>query len=193
MAPMPPCPIPQQVLESMRRIPAGTPPLISRSIDFETFERCAQRQPNDRAPGEDAQPREFCKYGPTPLRELYWKACNAYMRGEEPSVCPSEWKGAVAGYIPKQLSALKMPEFRPVACLCTKYVLFLSIVDERMNHTTEDYQLNDDTQEGFRRNRSTKRQLGKLSSILAEQRRQKESVSTVLYLDIKNALHLLAG
>jgi hypothetical protein len=111
------------------------------------------------------------------------------MRGEEPSVCPSEWRGAVAGYIPKQLSALQMPEFRPVACLCTKYVLFLSIVDERMDHTTEDYQLNDDTQEGFRRDRSTKRQLGKLTSILAEQRRKQEGVSVVLYLDIKNAFN----
>ena len=106
-------------------------------------------------------------------------------------MCPSEWRGAVAGYIPKQLSALQMPEFRPVACLCTKYVLFVSIVDERMNHTTdlEDYQLNDDTQEGFHRNRSTKRRFGKLNSILAEQHRRKESLSVVLYLDIKNAFN----
>jgi len=44
-------------------------------------------------------------------------------------------------------------------------------------------------QEGFRRNRSTKRQLGKLHSMFAEQRRRKQGLSVVLYLDIKNAFN----
>jgi hypothetical protein len=82
-----------------------------------------------------------------------------------------------------------MTEFRPVACICTKFSLLLSIVDGRMDRTTEDYGLIDDTQEGFRRDRSTQRQLGKLRSIFAEQRRRKESLSVVLYLDIKNAFN----
>jgi hypothetical protein len=75
-------------------------------------------------------------------------------------VCMHEWLGAVAGYIPKKLSALLMTEFRPVACVCMKYSLLLSIVAERMSHAAEDWGLLDDAQEGFRRNRSTKRQLG---------------------------------
>ena len=61
----------------------------------------------------------------------------------------------------------------------------------RLNQVTEDYGLVDDTQEGFRRHRSTKRQLGKLHSILAEQRRRKESISVILYLDIKNAFNAI--
>ena len=189
IAPMPPCPIPKQVLEAMRKIPAGSPPLINRPIDFETLERCARRQPNNRAPGSDGQPREFSKYGPPAFLELHWKAINAYLQGETPSVCEHEWAGAVAGYIPKKLSALLMSEFRPVACICTKFSLLLSIVAERMDHATEDYGLIDDTQEGFRRNRSTKRQLGKLHSMFAEQRRRKQGLSVVLYLDIKNAFN----
>jgi hypothetical protein len=44
MAPLPPCPVPKQVLNAMRRIPAGSLPLINRVIDFETFERRARRQ-----------------------------------------------------------------------------------------------------------------------------------------------------
>ncbi len=100
-----------------------------------------------------------------------------------------EWLGAVAGYIPKKLSALLMTEFRPVACICTKYSLLLSIVAERTSHVAEDWGLLDDAQEGFRRNRSTKRQLGKLKSIFAEKRRRKQSLSVVIYLDIKNAFN----
>ena len=189
MAPMPPCPIPRQVLDAMRRIPAGSLPLLNRTIDFESFERRARRQPNGRAPGSDGQPREYCKYGPTAFLELYWAAGNAYLRGETPSVCIHEWTGAVVGYIPKKLSALLMSEFRPVACICTKFSLLLSIVTERLDRAAEDYGLLDDTQEGFRRNRNTKRQLGKLCSILAEQRRRRQSLSVILYLDIKNAFN----
>jgi hypothetical protein len=114
---------------------------------------------------------------------------NAYLRGETPSVCIHEWVGAVAGYIPKKLSALLMSEFRPIACICTKFCLLLSIIAARLDQVTEDYGLIDDTQEGFRRNRSTKRQLGKLHSILAEQRCRKQSLSVILYLDIKNAFN----
>ena len=82
-----------------------------------------------------------------------------------------------------------MPEFRPVACICTKFSLLLKIIDERLDHTTEDYELIDDAQEGFRRGRSTQRQLGKLHSILAQQRRNRTSLSVLLYLDIINAFN----
>jgi hypothetical protein len=85
------------------------------------------------------QPREFGKYGPTAFLELHWRASNAYMRGEPPTVCPEEWAGAVAGYIPKNISALLMPEFRPIACICTKFVYVLSINAQRLNHSIEDY------------------------------------------------------
>jgi hypothetical protein len=84
-----------------------------------------------------------------------------------------------------------MSDFRPIGCICTKYSLLLSIVDQRLNHVTEDYGLVDDTQEGFRRHKSTKCQLEKLHSILAEQLRRKDSVSVILYLDIKNAFNAI--
>jgi hypothetical protein len=82
-----------------------------------------------------------------------------------------------------------MSEFRPVACIGTKFSLLLSIVAERMDRAAEDYGLLDDAQEGFPRNRSPKRQLGKLRWLLAEQRRRMQSLSAVLYLDIKNAFY----
>jgi hypothetical protein len=131
-------------------------------------------------------PQELGKCRPTALVELYWRAGNAYMRGEAPAVCPQEWAGAVASYIPKNLSDLLMSEFRPIACICTHV---LSVQTQRLNRTMEDYKLIDDAQEAFRRGRSTKRQLGKLHSILAEQRRRKASLSVILYLDIKNAFN----
>ncbi len=86
--------------------------------------------------------------------------------------CAHEWMGATAGYIPKKLSALLITEFRPVASICTKFMIFLKVIDIRLDHVTEDYGLIDDAQEGFRQGRSTKRQLAKLHCMLADQRQK---------------------
>ena len=128
-----------------------------------------------------AAAKQHVTLSPTELLELYCNAINAYLRGEPPTVGAHEWAGAIAGYIPKKLSALIMSDFRPIGCICTKYSLLLSIVDQRLNHVTEDYGLVDDTQEGSRRHRSTKCQLGKVLNIFAEQRRRKDSISVILY------------
>ena len=60
-----------------------------------------------------------------------------------------------------------------------------------MDSLAEDNGLINDMQEGFRRNRSTKRQLGIKHSIFSEQHRRKEGLSAVLYSDIKNAFNVV--
>jgi hypothetical protein len=102
-----------------------------------------------------AAAKQHVTLSPTELLELYCNAINAYLRGEPPSVGEHEWAGAIAGYIPKKLSALLMSDFRPIGCICTKYSLLLFIVDQRLNDVTEDYGLVNDKQEGFRRHTST--------------------------------------
>ena len=91
---------------------------------------------------------------------------------------------------PEKLSALIVGDFRPVACISTKFSVFLTITDARLEHATEDYGLIDDSQEGFRRCRSTLRQLCKLHSILAENRRRKEGISVLLFPDLMNAFNV---
>jgi len=189
LAPMPSCPIPISVIDAMRPIPEGTASLISRLVDFETLERCARGQKNGKKPGSDNHYREFYKYGPTVYLELLWKAINAYLSGATPTVCVHEWTGAIVSYIPKKLSALLMTEFRPVACICAKYSILLKVLDERLDQVAEEYELYDDAQEGFRRCRSTKRQLCKLNCMLADQRLRRKTQSVLLFLDIKNAFN----
>ncbi len=63
---------------------------------------------------------------------------------------PHFWLGAIAGYIPKKLSALLITEFRPVASICPKLMIFPQIIDILLDHLTEDFELIDDAHEGFR-------------------------------------------
>ena len=81
-----------------------------------------------------------------------------------------------------------MTDQRPIASECTKYIIATTVINTRLDQVTEDYCLIDDVQEGFRRNRSTRRQLTKLRTIL-EQHSKDKSQSVVLYLDIKNAFN----
>ena len=74
------------------------------------------------------------------------------------------------------------------ACECSKYIIATTIYNDRLSRVMEDFQLLDDAQEGFRRHRSTKRQVSKLQGLLAQQCRDK-SQSVVLFLDIKNAFN----
>jgi hypothetical protein len=124
------------------------------------------------------------------LLKLLWAAINAYLRGDPPTVCAHEWIGAIAASIPKKLAALLTTEFRPVASICAKYVSTLDIINQRFTQVAEDYKLQDNTQGGFRCDRSTHRQLSKLQAILAEQRRTK-SISVLIYLDIKNVFNAM--
>jgi hypothetical protein len=127
---------------------------------------------------------EFYKYAPQSLLALLWVALKEYLRGKSPSVCAHEWIGAIEGYIPKKLSALLITEFRMVASICTKFMIFLEIIDIRLDHVTEEYVLIDDEPEHFRQGRSTKRSLAKSYCMLEDQSRKKKGTSVLLYLDI---------
>ena len=129
IAPLPPCPLPVEVLESLRKIPNGSLHLLSRPVNLETVERTARSQALNKAPGSDEFPRELYKYGALPLRVLLWRAFNTYLSGDIPSVCAHEWLGTIASSIPKQLAALLVTEFRPIACICAKYSILLIVLD----------------------------------------------------------------
>ena len=101
-----------------------------------------------------------------------------------------EWMGAIVTSIAKQRSALKVTEFRPVASICTKFIILLDIVYKRMSRFTELHELLEDAQEAFRKGRNTQRQLFKLQSFLEDQRNAKHPV-VLLYLDIKNAFNAM--
>ena len=140
--------------------------------------------------GTDRIPRELYKYGPRPFLDLLRAAINAYLKDERPTVHSHEWMGAIVTFFAKQLSAVKISEFRPVASICAKFANFIDIINKRLARFLEDHGLLEDAREAFRKNCSTQRQLYKLQCLLAAQRRAK-SLSVMLFLDIKNAFNAM--
>ena len=189
LAPLPPCPIPWAVWRDMQKIPSTSVPLVSREIDFDTLETCARRMPCDKSPGSDGIPREYYKYGPTVLLQRLRTAINAYISGQPPSVDAHEWNGGIVSLIAKVPSALSISDYRPVVRICSKFIIATTIFNDRLTQAVEEFNLLDDAQEGFRRHRSTKRQLSKLHGLLSDHRKRRKCLSVVLYLDIKNAFN----
>ena len=189
LASMPSCPVPWSIWQEMRKIPTGSSPLISREIDFDTLETCARSMPCDKSPGSDGIPREYYKYGPVTLLERLRAAINAYIRGQTPSVAAHEWTGGVVSLLAKVSSACSMTEYRPVVRICSKFIIATTIFNDRLTQAVEEFNLLDDAQEGFRRYRSTKRQLSKILGLLHDHRKRQKCLSVILYLDIKNAFN----
>ena len=133
---------------------------------------------------------ELYKYRPTALITLLQTAINAFIAGQDPTVHPEEWLGALVALLPKSLAALLMTEFRPVGKPCANFVIFSIVIDRNLCRSKEEYKTVAEVQEGFRANRSTKRQITKLQCLI-ERSRRRRTISVMLYLDIKNAFNAI--
>ena len=80
--------------------------------------------------------------------------------------------GAIVTFTPKKLAALLMSEFWPVACIFTKFIVFLNNTSFSLNWAVEDYALYEPFEEELSLDRSTKRQLSQLHSILSDQHKR---------------------
>ena len=83
-----------------------------------------------------------------------------------------------------------MTEFRPVGKPCAKFVIFYKVIDHNLRRSTEEYKTVAEVQEGFRANRSTKRQITNLQCLI-ERSRRRRTISVMLSLDIKNAFNAI--
>ena len=151
LPPIPACPLPLSILQAARVAPAGIPAFLSLPIDYETLEAYVRALLTGKSVGTDGIPREFYKYGPRLLLELLRAAFNAYLSGKRPTVCGHEWMGAIVTLLAKQLAALQVTEFRPIASLCAKFAIFNKILSKRASRFAEEHGILEDAQEAFRR------------------------------------------
>ena len=78
-----------------------------------------------------------------------------------------EWSGIIVGYLPKKRGALKIGDFRPVACICTKFILLLKIIDKSLDQAIDDWGVLDEAQESLYRCSNISRVLRNLSKMFS--------------------------
>ena len=72
---------------------------------------------------------------------------------------------------------LSLPDHRPIAAECTKFIISTTLYSVCLDRTVEDYQLLDDVQEVFHGHRSTRHQLSKFRELLEQHCKSKSQIS----------------
>ena len=80
----PPCPVPEQLWESMRKFPGDMQPFLSRPMDADSLRERLRKLPKGKATGKDGVPYEYFIYGPPNLHDYLLKAVNAFLQGTHP-------------------------------------------------------------------------------------------------------------
>ena len=168
------------------KVPLGAPERLALPISREDLDWYLSTLPSHKAPGPDGLPYECLKYGPPCVREAVFEAVNAILTGTDHM--PPSWKGGLIRYLYKKGDAADMGSYRPVCLQDSVYKVLSAVLTDRLYRIVERYGLLADSQEGFRRMRSTTRQAQSLQWAFEDAARHKNKLY-VAYLDFENAFN----
>ena len=164
------CPIPEEVFTE-RRLDEECPTL-RREVGREEFDEWMRKLPKGKSGGPDEMTYEMWQEAPDPMRELLWRSVNSVLAGSQ---LPEEWAGAFTKLIVKKAGAEgALEDLRPVCLMSTAAKIITGIWAHRLLTTLEAKGVLEDVQEGFRPERSTKRQVMRLLNCINDAKRNGE-------------------
>ena len=159
---------------------------LSRDISWEDFQYYLKKLPKRKAPGPDEITAEMIQRAPEATQRIIHAAVNKALKGD--TDLPSLFKNGDIYLLFKKGDFDDPRNYRPIVLLSLIYKILTAIVTDRLNKIAEAHGLLDDSQEGFRKLRSTSRQI---QSLLWD-REDAEKFGRILYLvyiDFKNAFN----
>ena len=99
---------------------------------------------------------------------------------------PASWKISLTILLYKKCDPSQLSNHRPIALANTIYKLFISTLTSILSTYGENHQILHDSQEGFRAERSTSRQLQLIIAALEDEKFANQNIY-LLYIDFKNA------
>ena len=170
--------------EGLQRIPSGSGESLSAPVEREDLEHFLATLPNGKA--AVGMPYELLKCSPDTLKEAVLTCINMILTGE--ASVPSTWLGGLVRFLHKGGDPLEARNYRPVCLQDTGYKILAAIVNDRLGRLCERYGLLDPSQEGFRRLRSTQRQIQSLHWAVEDAAARRELVY-IIYIDFENAFN----
>ena len=151
-------------------------------FDQETYDFCLKNLGNNKAPGPDKIPNSILKNMPPRFHKLlfsFFKHC--YKQKQ----IPASWKTSLTILLYKKGDPSQLSNHRPIALANTIYKLYTSTLTSILSAYGERFQILHDSQEGFRAERGTSRQLQLLIAALEYARLTNQDIY-ILYIDFKN-------
>ena len=180
---LPDSPDPFDICTSATQSPHAT--LLPQILDSAAFLSTLGRMASGKRPGPDGLPNEVLRAMPPAFHAAIHKLlCIFWLCG----ATPGSWKHSETDLFYKRDSHVHLANYRPIAftnCLTKLWSRFLADV---LSEFAEDYCLLSDLQEGFRRRRSTARQLQRLVSAICDAQNSQSDLF-VLYIDFSNAFN----
>ena len=175
----------ESIFSNFRKIP--DPPVMGLrgDINAEELDAFIQRAGLRKAPGKGNVPAELWRHAPQEIKDHLLEAVNKALNGED---MPAYWKGGSIRFLFKKHPATKLGNWRPITLIEFTYKILSCILTKRMNDLAEHYGILEETQEGFRRRRGTRRQFERVRHILRDQQRAGKKVY-VAYVDFSNAFN----
>jgi hypothetical protein len=156
---------------------------ISNTFDRITYDLCLKYLGNNKAPGPDNIPNSILKNIPDQFHDLLFLLFQQCYKQQQ---IPTSWKTSLAILLYKKSDPSILTNHRPIALANTIYKFFTSTITAQLANYGEKHQILQNSQEGFRQERCTSRQLQTLIAALEDSRLTQQDIY-LLYIDFKNA------
>ena len=152
-------------------------------FDRETYDICLKKLANNKTPGPDKIPNIILKNMPECFHKLLFLFFTHCYKQKQ---IPTSWKTSLTILLYKKGDPSQLTNHRPIALANTIYKFFTSTLTLILSAYGEEHQILHDSQEGFRAERSTSRQLQLLIAALKDAKLTNQNIY-LLYIDFKNA------
>jgi hypothetical protein len=156
---------------------------IANMFDRNTHDLCLKYLGNNKAPGPDNIPNSILKNMPTQFHNLLYLLFHQCYKQQQ---IPTSWKTSLTILLYKKSDPSILTNHRPIALINTIYKFFTSTITAQLASNSEKHQIIQNSQEGFRQERCTSRQLQTLIAVLEDSRVTQQDIY-LLYIDFKNA------
>ena len=168
------------------RVPPDSTESLRGPISTEDLEYGLQQLPNGRAPDDSGLPYELLKGATERMKQVIHACLNSILEGGADP--PKSWLGGLVRFLFKKGDPMDIACYRPVCLLDTVYKVLSGILTDRLYRLCEKHGLLDPSQEGFRRLRSTQRQVQGLHWAIEEKARRGASLY-LAFLDFDSAFN----
>ena len=156
---------------------------IGTKFNKEIYDNCVKRLPKGKTPGPDNIPNDIIKILPTQCQNLIFLFFLHCYKQQE---IPTSWKHSKTILLHKKDDPTKLNNYRPIALANTIYKLFTSTLTTLLTSYGERNRILHFSQEGFRPQRNTSRQIQTIIGALEDARLTNKDIY-LTYIDFKNA------
>ena len=156
---------------------------ISNKFTREVYDACIKRLTRGKAPGPDNIPNDIIKALPSQWHNmlfLFFQHC--YKQRE----IPTYWKHSKTILLHKKDNPMHLTNYRPIVLANTIYKSYTSTITNLLTSYGEQHRLLHFSQEGFRPQRNTSRQIQMITAALEDARLTNKDIY-LTYIDFRNA------